>query len=52
MIYEKYGQCYDLIYSGKDYECECQSLIEYFKRFSKRHVKIILDVGQGIMQFI
>jgi len=47
LIYDKYGKYYDLIYSAKNYDGECESLISYFKKFSKDKIKSILDVGCG-----
>jgi SAM-dependent methyltransferase len=47
MIYGKYGEYYDLIYSIKNYDGECESLISYFEKFSKDKIKCILDVGCG-----
>ena len=47
MIYSKYGEYYDLIYSMKNYDGECESLIGYFKKFSKDKIKSVLDVGCG-----
>lgn len=47
MIYSKYGKYYDLIYGIKNYDGECESLISYFKKFSKDKIKSILDVGCG-----
>lgn len=47
MIYGKYGEYYDLIYGMKNYDGECESLISYFKKFSKDEIKSILDVGCG-----
>jgi SAM-dependent methyltransferase len=47
LIYSKYGEYYDLIYSIKNYDGECESLISYFKKFSKDEIKSILDVGCG-----
>lgn len=48
MIYSKYGEYYDLIiHSIKNYDDECESLISYFKKFSRDEIKSILDVGCG-----
>ena len=46
-IYEKYGKYYDIIYSKKNYEAECECIIEYFKRFSEIEIHRVLDVGCG-----
>jgi len=42
-----YGKYYDIIYSDKDYEKECDFLEEIFKRYSEPMPKTILDVGCG-----
>lgn len=47
MIYGKYGEYYDLIYSVKNYDSECKGLIDDFKKFSKNNVRSVLDVGCG-----
>lgn len=47
MIYGKYGEYYDLIYSMKNYDSECKGLIGYFKKFSRGKVRNVLDVGCG-----
>jgi len=47
LIYRKYGKYYDLIYSTKNYDDECESLINYFKKFSEDDARSILDVGCG-----
>lgn len=47
MIYGKYGEYYDLIYSAKNYNGECKGLVDYFKKFSRGKVRNVLDVGCG-----
>lgn len=47
LIYGKYGEYYDLIYSNKNYDGECKNLVGYFRKFSEGNVKSILDVGCG-----
>jgi len=44
---EKYSKYYDIIYSDKNYEKECDYLEEIFKRYTKRKVRRILDVACG-----
>jgi SAM-dependent methyltransferase len=46
-VYDKYGIYYDLIYSMKNYKAECETLENYFRKFSKRKVHSILDLGCG-----
>ncbi len=43
----KYAQYYDLFNSGKDYSHECNFLEEVFRKYSKRKVETILDLGCG-----
>jgi len=47
LIYNKYGEYYDLIYSTKNYDGECKGLINYFRKFAKGQIKSILDIGCG-----
>lgn len=47
MIYNKYGEYYDIIYSNRDYKGECEGIIKYLEKVSKRKVRSILDVGCG-----
>jgi 2-polyprenyl-3-methyl-5-hydroxy-6-metoxy-1,4-benzoquinol methylase len=42
-----YGKYYDIIYSDKDYEKECDFLEEIFRKYSHHMPKTILDVGCG-----
>lgn len=46
-FFEKSAEYYDLLYSDKDYEKECDFVEEIFKRYSKNPIKSILDVGCG-----
>jgi SAM-dependent methyltransferase len=43
----KYSQYYDLVYSDKDYEAECDYLESLFSLFSKKPIKRILDIACG-----
>jgi ubiquinone/menaquinone biosynthesis C-methylase UbiE len=45
--FDKYAEYYDLIYSDKDYEAECDFLEELFSRYSEKTPRNILDVGCG-----
>ncbi|MRR38063.1 class I SAM-dependent methyltransferase, partial [bacterium] len=42
-----YSDEYDLLYQEKNYEAECDMIEEAFRRFSKRRVRSILDLGCG-----
>ena len=42
-----YVEQYDLLYSDKDYEAECDLLEEVFRRYSAGPVQTILDLGCG-----
>jgi len=42
-----YADLYDLLYSDKDYESECDLLEEVFRRYSTGPVQTILDLGCG-----
>jgi SAM-dependent methyltransferase len=44
---DKYARYYDLLYSDKDYEGECDFLDEVFRSFASERPKRILDVGCG-----
>lgn len=46
-MFTAYGKYYDLIYSDKNYERECNFLEEAFKRYSPFKPRTILDVGCG-----
>jgi len=46
-VFQAYGKYYDIIYSDKDYEKECDFLEKIFQKYSKRKPKTILDVGCG-----
>lgn len=45
--FKSYGKYYDIIYSDKDYEKECDFLEEIFRRHSQSMPKSILDGGCG-----
>jgi len=44
---KKYAEYYDLFNSGKDYSKECDFLELVFKKYSKKPVKSIFDLGCG-----
>jgi 2-polyprenyl-3-methyl-5-hydroxy-6-metoxy-1,4-benzoquinol methylase len=46
-VFGTYGEYYDIFYSDKDYEKECDFVQEIFKEYSKKPVKSILDAGCG-----
>ena len=46
-VFGTYGEYYDIFYSDKDYEKECDFIQEIFKAYSAKPVKSILDVGCG-----
>jgi SAM-dependent methyltransferase len=43
----KYADQYDLLYSDKDYEAECDLLEEVFRRYGDGDIHTILDLGCG-----
>ena len=43
----KYAQYYDLLYRDKDYEKETDFVEQIFRKFSRRPIKTILDLGCG-----
>ena len=43
----QYAIFYDLLYSDKDYEGECDFIEEIFKKYSDKKPKSILDIGCG-----
>lgn len=43
----EYADQYDLLYSDKDYEAECDLLEEIFRRYGDRNIRTILDLGCG-----
>lgn len=45
--FQSYGKYYDIIYSDKDYEKECDFLEEILRRYSRSMPKTILDAGCG-----
>ncbi len=46
-VFGTYGEYYDILYSDKDYEQECDFLQEIFKKLATGPVKTILDAGCG-----
>lgn len=47
-VYQKgYAQYYDLIYSDKDYQAECDFVAEIFDKYSPRRISTILELGCG-----
>jgi 2-polyprenyl-3-methyl-5-hydroxy-6-metoxy-1,4-benzoquinol methylase len=46
-VFGTYGEYYDIFYSDKDYEQECDFIQEIFKKYSSSPVKRILDAGCG-----
>jgi len=46
-VFGTYGEYYDIFYSDKDYEQECDFIQEIFKKYSSSPVKSILDAGCG-----
>ena len=46
-VFGTYGEYYDIFYSDKDYEQECDFIQEIFKKYSSSPVKSVLDVGCG-----
>lgn len=51
MVYDKYGQYYDLIYSSIDYDSEVEELEKLFSE-RKGSVKSVLDLGCGTGSYI
>jgi len=46
-VFKEYGRFYDIFYSDKDYEEECDFLEEIFKRYAPFKPRTILDGGCG-----
>jgi len=44
---KEYADAYDLLYTGKDYNAECDMIEEVFKRYGDGFIKSILDLGCG-----
>ena len=44
---QNYADHYDIFYADKDYEAECDTLEEVFRRYGKRKIRSILDLGCG-----
>jgi SAM-dependent methyltransferase len=46
-VFDHYSRFYDLLYSEKDYEAECDFLENLWKRYADREIRTILDLGCG-----
>lgn len=46
-VFGKYADFYDFLYKDKDYQGECDTIEEIFKKYSKKKVSSILDLGCG-----
>ncbi len=44
---QTYADQYDLIYTEKDYEAECDLIEEVFRKYGDGEIKTILDLGCG-----
>jgi len=44
---KEYANQYDLLYSDKDYEAECDLLEQVFQRYTDQNINVILDLGCG-----
>jgi SAM-dependent methyltransferase len=44
---KEYADQYDLLYTDKDYEAECDIIEEVFRRYGNGNIKTILDLGCG-----
>ncbi len=42
-----YADSYDTLYQDKDYQAECDRIIQLFRQYSQRPVRQILDLGCG-----
>ncbi|MFC2046631.1 class I SAM-dependent DNA methyltransferase [Chloroflexota bacterium] len=42
-----YADQYDLLYADKDYEAECDLLVQVFQRYGNGPIRTILDLGCG-----
>lgn len=51
-VFSEYAQFYDTLYRDKVYEKECDFLEEIYKKYSKRKIKTILDLGCGTASHI
>ncbi len=47
MVFGSYADYYDIFYRSKDYKRECDFLEVFFKRYSPRPVRTVLDLGCG-----
>lgn len=43
----QYADQYDLLYSDKDYQAECDQIEDVFRRYAKGSIETILDMGCG-----
>ena len=46
-VFGKYAHFYDTIYQDKNYKKECDFLEKLFKKFSRKKIQTILDLGCG-----
>lgn len=46
-VFGKYADFYDLLYKDKDYQSECDVVEEIFKKYGKKIISSILDLGCG-----
>lgn len=46
-IFQKYADYYDILYKDKDYKKECDFLEKIFRKYSKKSVRSIFDLGCG-----
>lgn len=46
-VFDRYGEYYDLMYAGKDYEGECDFLEHIFRKYSVVPVKRVFEGGCG-----
>jgi SAM-dependent methyltransferase len=46
-VFDRYGRYYDLLYSDKPYEAECDAVTAAFHRYARIPVRSVLDVGCG-----
>jgi len=46
-VFDRYAHYYDLIYSDKDYEKECDFLEQVFRKYTSRPVRTVFEGGCG-----
>ncbi len=46
-VFGKYANFYDSIYQDKNYKGECDAIQEIFKKYNKKRISSILDLGCG-----